>query len=323
MSIRPTFSGERIYGGVLLAMCSNDFICFYDWAECRFIRRIDVNVKNLYWADSGDLVAIASDTSFYMLKYNRDSVPSFLDSGRSIDEQGVEDAFELLHETNERVRSGIWVGDCFIYNNTSWWLNYGVGGEVTTMFHLDRPMYILGYLANQSRVYLVDKEFNVVGYTLLLSLIEYKTLVMQGDFERASEILPSIPEEHHSSVARFLESRGMVEEALEVATDPDYRFELAIQLGRLENATEIATEVHTESKWKRLGELAMSTGKLELTEKCLTNAMDLSGLLLLYSSIGDAEGIATLTTLAKLEGKNNVAFLCLFMLGKLEECVQL
>ncbi|KAL9267451.1 Coatomer subunit beta'-2-like protein, partial [Drosera capensis] len=86
---------------------------------------------------------------------------------------------------------------------------------------------------------------------------------------------------------------------------------------------EIATEVHTESKWKRLGELAMSTGKLELTEKCLTNAMDLSGLLLLYSSIGDAEGIATLTTLAKLEGKNNVAFLCLFMLGKLEECVQL
>lgn len=26
--------------------------------------------QNLYWADSGDLVAIASDTSFYILKYN-------------------------------------------------------------------------------------------------------------------------------------------------------------------------------------------------------------------------------------------------------------
>lgn len=38
------------------------------------------------------------------------------------------------------------------------------------------------------------------------------------------------------SVARFLESRGMIEDALEVATDPDYRFELAIQLGRLEIA---------------------------------------------------------------------------------------
>jgi hypothetical protein len=28
----------------------------------------------------------------------------------------------------------------------------------------------------------------------------------------------------------------MIEDALEVATDPDYRFELAIQLGRLEAA---------------------------------------------------------------------------------------
>ena len=37
-------------------------------------------------------------------------------------------------------------------------------------------------------------------------------------------------------MARFLESRGMVAEALEVATDPDYRFELAIQLGKLEAA---------------------------------------------------------------------------------------
>ncbi|KAH9666193.1 Coatomer subunit beta'-2 [Citrus sinensis] len=296
----------------------------------RLIRRIDVTVKNLYWADSGDLVAIASDTSFYILKYNvrisikmRDVVSAYLDSGKPVDEQGVEDAFELLHETNERVRTGLWVGDCFIYNNSSWRLNYCVGGEVTTMFHLDRPMYLLGYLASQSRVYLIDKEFNVMGYTLLLSLIEYKTLVMRGDLERANEILPSIPKEHHNSVARFLESRGMIEEAIEVATDPDYRFELAIQLGRLEVAQEIATEVQSESKWKQLGELAMSTGKLEMAEGCMKQAMDLSGLLLLYSSLGDAEGISKLASLAKEQGKNNVAFLCLFMLGKLEDCLQL
>lgn len=44
-TVRPTFSAERIFGGTLLAMCSSDFICFYDWAECRLIRRIDVTVK--------------------------------------------------------------------------------------------------------------------------------------------------------------------------------------------------------------------------------------------------------------------------------------
>lgn len=44
------------------------------------------------------------------------------------------------------------------------------------------------------------------------------------------ELLPIV------SVAHFLESRGMIEDALEIATDADYRFELAIQLGRLEIA---------------------------------------------------------------------------------------
>ncbi|KAF3511001.1 hypothetical protein F2Q69_00003543 [Brassica cretica] len=322
-SIRPTFSAEKIFGGSLLAMCSNDFICFYDWAECRLIQRIDVTVKNLYWAESGDLVAIASDTSFYILKFNRDLVSSHFASGRQTDEEGVEDAFEVLHENDERVRTGIWVGDCFIYNNSSSKLNYCVGGEVTTMYHLDRPMYLLGYIANQSRVYLVDKEFNVIGYTLLLSLIEYKTLVMRGDLDKANEILPTIPKEQHNNVAHFLESRGMIEDALEVATDPDYRFELAIQLGRLQIAKEIAEEVQSESKWKQLGELAMSSGKLQLAEDCMKYAMDLSGLLLLYSSLGDAEGMSKLASLAKEQGKNNVAFLCLFMLGKLEDCLQL
>lgn len=39
---------------------------------------------------------------------------------------------------------------------------------------------------------------SVVGYTLLLSLIEYKTLVMRGDLERANSVLPSIPKEQHN-----------------------------------------------------------------------------------------------------------------------------
>jgi coatomer subunit beta' len=64
----------------------------------------------------------------------RDVVVSYLDGGKRVDEEGVEDAFELLHEVNERVRTGLWVGDCFIYNNSSWRLNYCVGGEVKIVY---------------------------------------------------------------------------------------------------------------------------------------------------------------------------------------------
>ena len=65
-------------------------------------------------------------------------------------------------------------------------------------------------------------------------------------------------------MAKFLESRGMPERALEVATDADYRFELAVQLGELDTALAIAGEADSESKWKQLGELAMSAGKLDV-----------------------------------------------------------
>lgn len=33
-----------------------------------------------------------------------------------------------------------------------------------------------------------------MAYTLLLTLIEYKTLVMRADFDAANEILPQIPQ---------------------------------------------------------------------------------------------------------------------------------
>lgn len=63
--------------------------------------------------------------------------------------------------------------------------------------------------------------------------------------------------------------------------------------------------------------------QLQMAEDCLHRGKDFSGLLLIYSSIGDAQGMEKLASLAKEQGKNNIAFLCLFMLGKLEECMQL
>lgn len=212
-------------------------------------------------------VAIASDTSFYILKYNREMVDAYLASGEPVDEnEGIEDAFELLYEIGERVRTAVWMGDCFIYNNSEWRLNYCVGGEITTIFHLDRwvpplspqgdsradahtlpregsvgstcaagystcseaapltntamcvcrPMYILGYMASQNRLYLIDREFSIISYTLLMSAIEFKTLVLREEVEAAFELLPDIPTDMHSGLARFLESRGLIKEALQV-----------------------------------------------------------------------------------------------------------
>ena len=67
-----------------------------------------------------------------------------------------------------------------------------------------------------------------------------------------------------NDVARFLEARGLVEQALELATEPDYRFELAVQLGQLDTALSIAEAADSEAKWRQLGELALANGQLQV-----------------------------------------------------------
>ena len=322
--IKVPFNITGIHGGFLLGVRTKDFIMFLDWETGETIRRIDVAAKAVYWTESGSSVAIATDEAVYLLTYHQDVVDTAFESGQEIDdEDGIEDAFELQAEIPEAVKSAIWVGDCFIYNNSSWRLNYCIGGEVTTLHHLDRPMYLLGYMAAQSRVFLVDRDFGVTSYALLLSIVEYKTLVMRGDFETAADVLETIPREHHNILAKFLEAKGEPERALEIATEDDYKFELSIALGLLEKASELASASDSEAKWRQLGEMAFSKGNMELSESCFNKSSDWSGLLMLYSAQGNADGIERLASLSQEHGKSNIAFACKYMLGDVHGCVDL
>jgi len=69
-------------------------------------------------------------------------------------------------------------------------------------------MSLLGYIPVQSRVYVMDKDMNVSGYSLALSMIEYQTAVLRGDMSTAEQILPTVPKEQRNKVARFLEGKG-------------------------------------------------------------------------------------------------------------------
>lgn len=67
----------------------------------------------------------------------------------------------------------------------------------------------MGYIPSQNRVYLADKDVNVYGYSLSLSVVEYQTAVLRGDMDSADELLPTLPKDQLNKVARFLEGRGM------------------------------------------------------------------------------------------------------------------
>eukprot|EP00804_Cyclotella_cryptica_P030470 CCRYP_008550-RA/>CCRYP_008550-RA protein AED:0.04 eAED:0.04 QI:185/0/0.5/1/0/0/2/71/976 len=338
-AIKPaTASADGLYGGHLLGVKGGDSaVLFYDWDSGEFVRKIDVAPKEVYWSDSGNLVLIACEDSAYVLSYNAAAAASAIAMGQVSPEDGVDGSFDLLYEISDNITSGEWVGDCFIYCNNAGRLNYSVGGKIQTLVHLDtlssgQTMHrVLGYLAKEDRVYLVDKSLNIVSYKVMLAVLQYQTAVMRGDFDAANELLPSIPESQYTTVARFLESQGFKEEALEVTTDADHKFDLSLELGKIEIAHALMGETPEEekdstdtmTKWKKLSDAALKINDFELTEAASLASDDYPGLLLLYSAIGNFEGMEELAKKAQDDGKINVAFVAYLLTGNVEECANL
>ncbi|KAI5853172.1 coatomer WD associated region-domain-containing protein [Morchella snyderi] len=316
------FAADGLIGGVLLAVRGAETVGLFDWETGALVRRIDVVPHNVFWSDSGELVTLACEDAFYVLRFDRDEYVAAVQNG-TVEDDGVEAAFEVITDIHESVRTGEWVGDCFIYTTSTNRLNYLVGDQTYTISHFDSPMYLLGYIPRDGHIYLADKDVNVVSYSLSLNVVEYQTVVLRGDMDAAAELLETIPQDQKNKIARFLEGQGYKELALEVATDPEHRFDLALSLGNLDIALEIARSADAEHRWKTVGDAALAAWDLVLAEECFRAAKDLGSLLLLHTATGNVEGLRELSKSADAAGSNNVAFACLWQTGDIEDCANL
>lgn len=94
-------------------------IGFYDWQTGGLVRRIEVDPKEVcvnakgggvllteqvYWSENGELVSIACEDTFYVLRFSRENYISAVQSGE-VEDDGVEAAFEVVTDINERYTS--------------------------------------------------------------------------------------------------------------------------------------------------------------------------------------------------------------------------
>jgi coatomer subunit beta' len=336
--VPATAAAEGLFGGNMIGVKGADnAVLFYDWESAAFVRKIDVTPKDVYWSEAGNMVLIACEGSAYVLSFNAEVTAQAITMGHVSPEDGIDGSFDLLYEISDTISSGKWVGDCFIYVNTVGRLNYSVGGQIETLVHMETNSAgttqhtILGYLAKEDRVFMIDKQLNVLSYKVTLAVLQYQTAVMRGDFDAANELLPSVPLEEYTKVARFLESQGFKEEALAVTQDSDHKFDLSLELGQVDVAHQILLETpeedkestETQAKWKKLSDAALKDSNLALCESASISSNDFSGLLLLYSSTGNAAGMERLAKLAAEGGKTNVAFVAYILTGNVEACADL
>ncbi|KAK4531355.1 hypothetical protein CCYA_CCYA07G2212 [Cyanidiococcus yangmingshanensis] len=322
--VRTPFPIKAIYGGPLLGISGEDCVCFYDWTSLQIVQRIDVAATNVIWSDTADLLAIVTVESFFIVQYNRAAVDAHIEAhGGELGTDGVDSAFSVLHEFADRVLTGRWSGECFIFSTASNRLCFLVGTEVASIAHLERPMYLLGYLPAENRIYLVDRNLQIVSYTLLASIVQFKILIKKELLSESLELLKSIPKSEYNRLAQSLEKAGYKEAALQVATDSDYRFELALSLNKLDVAREIAEAAPGEARWRQLVDAAIASKDLELAERCMLQSHDISSLLLLYVAQGNVEGIQRVAQDAVQAGELNAAFLCKLLLHDRQGCLDL
>ncbi|RKP18398.1 coatomer subunit beta [Rozella allomycis CSF55] len=320
--LKIPFSAEGLFGGVLLGVKSSNFLCFYDWETCKLIRRIDITAKNVYWSDNNELLAIVSEESFYVLKLNVEEYKLKIDS--EISEDGIEESFEFICEVNESVKTGCWNGDCFIFTTNSNKLAYAVGNEVSTISMFDSPFFILGYVAKDARLYLADKDLNLISYSLSLNIISFKSFVLRNELNSAFSLLSSISQSDKNILAHFLEKQGLKEKALEISNDEEHCFNLSIQLNKLQVAFELAEkDPSNDSKWRQLADAALSDWNFELAEKALWKSNDFSTLLILYQASGDSNGLLRLATTAEELNQDNIAFNAYFLTHNHDKIINL
>ncbi|KAK5030953.1 Coatomer subunit beta' [Exophiala sideris] len=312
-SLDVGFQAEGLCGGQLLGVKGQGGIGLFDWESGSLVRRIEVEPREVYWSESGELVALACADTTYILRFDREAYLEGLNNGEA-DEDGVEAAFSVVTDLQESVKSGEWVGDAFLFT-TNTRLSYLLGEQVVHVAQFDQPMYLLRYLQRDERVYLCDKDVGVVSYRLSTALLSYQTLVLRGEIDAAQELLADVPEDQMNKIARFLEAQGHKELALDVASDPEHRFELALGLSNLAVALEIARESDIQAKWSAVADKALELWDVKLAEECFLHAKDLGSLLLLYTSSGNKEGLAKLAQQAEEMGSNNVAFASLWSTG--------
>jgi coatomer subunit beta' len=72
-----------------------------EWQTGGLVRRIEVEVRNVYWSEGGELVCLACADTFYILRFSRESYISAVEANQ-VEDDGVEKAFEVVTDIHER-----------------------------------------------------------------------------------------------------------------------------------------------------------------------------------------------------------------------------
>jgi len=329
-TFRPGFSFDAIYDGPYVVLKTSDAIFIYaDSESTLFLRKIDVCVNSVVWNDNKKSLALICDDVTYILNVYSEKIEKYVEElessmiNKESDDVGCEEGFEPNYEITDKIVSGLFVDEVFLYLNNKNKINYAIEDKIFPVTTLNSNYFLLGYLPSSNKIYLMNKSFNLIAYTFPLSFVNYQVAIMKKKFELAEKLFTTIPPEYIERVTNFLEKFELHELSYKICQNPNQKFALAIKLKKLKDARNLVADQGSPEKWKMVADLAFESGEFKQAEEAMVAAKDYQGLLLYYSLIQDKDKIYLLAENSLNDGFHNISFSCYFQLNEIDKCLEI
>lgn len=298
----PSGTSDIFFGGTgCLLLISSTAVVLYDIQQKKQLAEISVNgVKYVSWSNDGLYAALLS-------KHNVTIVNKSLE------------LVSTLHETI-RIKSATWDDTSVLLYSTLNHIKYtllnGDNGIVRT---LDQTVYLVRVKARN--VYCLDRAATPKVLTIDPTEYRFKLALVKRNYDEMLQIIKTSSLVGQSIIS-YLQKKGYPEIALQFVQDPQTRFELAIECGNLEVATEMAKQLDRPKVWTKLGAEALSHGNHQIVEMTYQKQKNFDKLSFLYLCTGNEEKLTRMAKIAEHRGDFTSRFQNALYLRDVENRIQ-
>ena len=299
----PDGTNDIYFGGTgCLLLISPTAVVLYDIQQKKQLADITVaGVKYVSWSNDGLHAALLS-------KHNVTIVTKSLE------------LVSTLHETI-RIKSATWDNTGVLLYSTLNHIKYtllnGDNGIVRT---LDQTVYLVRVKARN--VYCLDRAAKPKILTIDPTEYRFKLALVKRNYDEMLQIIKTSSLVGQSIIS-YLQKKGYPEIALQFVQDPQTRFELAIECGNLEVATQMANQLDRPKIWTRLGVEALSHGNHQTVEMTYQKLRNFDKLSFLYLCAGNEEKLTRMAKIAEHRGDSTSRFQNALYLGSVENRIQM
>lgn len=299
----PPGTTDVTFGGTgCLLLITPTIVVLYDIQQKKQMAELSVaGVKYVSWSNDGLYAALLSKHNVTIVTKNLEQVST-------------------LHETI-RIKSATWDDSGVLLYSTLNHIKYtllnGDNGIVRT---LDQTVYLVKVKARS--VYCMDRAAKPKVLTIDPTEYRFKLALIKRNYDEMLQIIKTSSLVGQSIIS-YLQKKGYPEIALQFVQDPQTRFELALECGNLDVATEMAKELDRPKIWTRLAAEALSHGNHQTVEMTYQKLRNFDKLSFLYLCTGDEEKLTRMAKIAEHRGDFVSRFQNALYLGDVESRIQM